>query len=100
MIIRYRKAQEAGYRGSRVTGEMTWALRNIPGSDRVLEYEAMINTIDESFPHWGMCQYDARRFDGATLFKVLQVHPFVIANGQVVRNPYYLKPEEYLNNQQ
>jgi hypothetical protein len=43
-----------------------------------------------------MCQYDARRFDGATLFKVLQVHPYMVAQGQIVRNPFYLKPEEFL----
>ena len=44
-----------------------------------------------------MCQYDARLFDGATLFKVLQIHPFMVAQGQVVRNPYYLRPEEFLS---
>jgi hypothetical protein len=42
-----------------------------------------------------MCQYDARLFDGATLFKVLQVHPYIIAQGQIVRNPYYIKPEDF-----
>jgi len=41
-----------------------------------------------------MCQYDARIFYGANLFKVLQVHSYMIAQGQVVRNPYYAKPEE------
>jgi hypothetical protein len=43
-----------------------------------------------------MCQYDARRFDGATLYKVLQVHPYMVAQGQLVQNPYYVKPDEFL----
>jgi hypothetical protein len=30
------------------------------------------------------------------LFKVLQIHPYMIAQGQVVRNPFYIKPEEFL----
>ena len=55
-----------------------------------------LNTITDTFPYMGMCQYDARLFDGASLFKVLQVHPFMIAQGQLVRNPFYIKPEEFL----
>ena len=96
MVSRYTMAKEAGYSGSRVCSEMTWALRGIPGSDRLLEYEIGINTIHRAFPHIGMCQYDARLFDGATLFKVLQVHPYMVAQGQIVRNPFYTRPEEFL----
>lgn len=93
---RYAMARQAGYHGSRVAGEMTWALRDIPGADRLLEYESRLNLITDTFPHIGMCQYDARQFDGATLFKVLQVHPYMIARGQIVRNPYYIRPQEFL----
>ncbi|MBP7686618.1 MAG: MEDS domain-containing protein [Thermoflexales bacterium] len=96
MMARYSMAHNAGYTGSRVTGEMTWALRNLPGADRLLEYETRINLITETFPHIGMCQYDARLFDGATLFKVLQVHPYMVAQGQIVRNPFYIQPAEFL----
>jgi hypothetical protein len=96
MASSYARARNAGYRGTRASGEMSWALRGIPGTDRIIEYEVRINTITEAFPHSGMCQYDARFFDGATLFKVLQVHPFMIAQGQLVKNPFYIKPEEFL----
>ncbi len=96
MVARYAMAEQAGYRGSRACGEMTWALRSIPGADRLLEYETRINLITETFPYIGMCQYDARLFDGATLFKVLQVHPYMIAQGQIVQNPFYVRPEEFL----
>jgi len=96
-VTRYGQAKEAGYTGSRACGEMTWALKDIPGSDHLLEYEALLNTVTSTFPHTGMCQYDARLFDGATLFKILQVHPYMIAHGQVVRNPFYLRPEELLS---
>ncbi len=96
MEARYVMARQAGYHGSRTTGEMTWVFRDIPGSDRLLEYETRINLITETFPYIGMCQYDARLFDGATLFKVLQVHPYMVAQGQIVRNPFYVRPEEFL----
>jgi hypothetical protein len=95
-VQRYEIAKSAGYTGSRACGEMSWALKDIPGSDHLLEYEVLLNTVTSAFPHTGMCQYDARLFDGATLYKVLQVHPYIIAHGQVVRNPYYIKPEEFM----
>jgi len=98
MLPRYERAKMAGYSGSRSCGEMTWALKGIPGSEKLLAYEAMLNTVGGDFPHSGMCMYDARLFDGATLFKVLQVHPYMIARGQIVRNPFYLRSEEALSN--
>lgn len=97
-LSRYSTAKEAGYSGSRVSGEMSWVLRDIPGSKRLLEYEIGLNMIQDDFPHIGMCQYDARLFDGATLFQILQVHPYMVAHGQIVKNPFYIKPEEFLEN--
>jgi hypothetical protein len=96
MVPGYDRARNAGFTGVRSCGEMTWALRDIPGSERLMEYEALLSTVADTFPHTGMCQYDARLFDGATLFKVLQVHPYVVAGGQIVRNPYYVRPEDFL----
>jgi hypothetical protein len=96
LLPRYELAKKSGYNGQRSCGEMTWALKGIPGSDRLFEYEALLNTVVAHFPHSGMCQYDARRFDGATLFKVLKIHPWMIVRGKIVQNPYYVSPEEFL----
>ncbi len=92
----YDHAVSAGYTGARVSGEMSWALRGIAGSDRLMEYEALINTITDKHPVTPICQYDARKFDGATLLNVLKVHPMMIVHGQIVQNPYYMRPEEFL----
>jgi hypothetical protein len=86
----YDAAQAGGFTGSRTCGEMSWVLKGLPGSERFLEYEMAINRIDVPFPHSGMCQYDARLFDGGTLFKVLRIHPFMVAEGQIVQNPYFV----------
>jgi hypothetical protein len=95
MIPRFDLAKKAGYSGMRSCGEMTWALKGFPGSDRLVEYEALLNTVTGTYPHTGMCLYDARLFDGATLFKILQVHPYMVAQGQIVKNPFYVRPEEF-----
>lgn len=87
---------EEGYAGARASGEMSWVLRGVPGSERLIEYEALVNIVVREYPTTAICQYDARRFDGATLFDVLSVHPMMIIRGQVVRNPYYVDPEHFL----
>jgi hypothetical protein len=96
MKSRYAKAERLGYCGTRGCGEMSWALKGIPGSDRLIEFEALINAASETHQFFGICQYDARLFDGATLLKVLEVHPYMIARGQIVSNPFYRRPEEFL----
>jgi hypothetical protein len=97
----YHKAVvDEGYPGGRVSGEMSWALRGIPGSDRLMEYEALVNDVLGTHPINAICQYDARRFSGAMIYDVLKVHPMMIVHGQVVRNPYYIRPEEFLQSRQ
>lgn len=83
----------AGYAGARATGEMTWALHDIPGSDRLIEYEGRINDLLKTYPLTVLCQYDTRKFNGATIFEVLSVHPIMIVNGQIMRNPFYVPPD-------
>ena len=96
----YKATMDEGYPGSRVSGEMSWALRGIPGSDRLMEYEALVNDVLVTHPITAICQYDARRFDGALVFDVLKVHPMMVVHGRIVRNPYYVRPEEFLKSTQ
>ncbi|MFW5695707.1 MAG: MEDS domain-containing protein, partial [Alkalispirochaeta sp.] len=86
-------AREHGYAACRVTGEMSWALRDVPGAERLMEYEAAINTVVKTHPVTAMCQYDANRFSGETIFEALQVHPYMVMNDQLVKNPYYILQE-------
>lgn len=90
------QADEAGYAGFRASGEMGWALQGIPGSERLLEYEAKLNYVFPECGITGICQYDANRWDGATLLHVLRVHPYMVVRGQVLENPYYMTPDQYL----
>lgn len=92
----YQSSIAEGFSGCRGMGEMAWALRGIPGSERLVEYEARINQVVRTSPLNAICSYNANLFDGATIFKILNVHPMMVVRGQVVRNPYYIPPEEYL----
>jgi len=92
----YHNAGEAGYAGARATGETSWALDGHPGAERLLEYEALLTDVLRRTPVTAVCQYDANRFDGGTILDILRVHPLLVVRGQVVQNPYYLAPEDFL----
>ncbi|MDH5366019.1 MAG: MEDS domain-containing protein [Cyclobacteriaceae bacterium] len=92
----YDDSKKNNYSSARISGEMIWALDNISGSERLMEYESLINRVVVTHPITAICQYDANKFDGATILNCLKVHPYMIIKSQIVKNPYYLKPEEYL----
>ncbi len=94
---RYKSALSDGYVGARVTGEMGWVTKGLPGSERIVEYEARLNTSEaRKVPTTGLCQYDVRLFDGKALHDILSVHPMIVVHGQVLRNPFHVDPEEFL----
>ncbi|CAM5352938.1 hypothetical protein STENM223S_04867 [Streptomyces tendae] len=69
----------AGYTGFRVSGEMGWALRDIPGAERLGEYETKVNDVFAGRPASAICQYDARRFDAGSLDAFDRCHPGIVA---------------------
>jgi DNA-binding CsgD family transcriptional regulator len=90
----YEDSRALGSAGCRVAGEMTWAVRSIPGSDHLVEYEESINSLVETNPLAVLCQYDTEQFDGATLYDVLSVHPLMVVRGQIMRNSAYVASEK------
>jgi PAS domain S-box-containing protein len=87
------KALEEGYSALRVTGEMTWALRGLPGSDRLMEYENKLNRFLPNHQALGLCQYDRTEFDSEVLLGVLRTHPIAVIGEEVYENFYYIPPE-------
>ncbi len=96
----YEQSKKDGYSNARVSGEMSWALKGIPGSERLMEYEALINEISVAYPVTPICQYDVNKFSGAAILNVLKVHPMMIINGQIAHNPYYMQPRDFLKDYQ
>jgi hypothetical protein len=86
-----------GFPAARVIGEMTAEVQHVPGGSRLLEYESKVSLLLREHPVTCVCQYDARSFDGAMIMDVLKVHPLMVIRGAVVRNPFFIPPEEYLS---
>jgi len=92
------KALQEGYPALRVTGEMSWALRGIPGSDTLLEYESKLNRdFFPLFPCLAICQYDRRRFNPEIIKGVVMTHPLLVRGDRVYENFYYIPPDDFLS---
>ena len=99
IIIMLKKATERalneGYQALRVTGEPTCALKGLPGSNRLFEYEVKLNDFFPSSKCMGICQYDRRQFDSGMLLDVLATHPIVVIGTQIFDN-FYLNLIQYI----
>jgi PAS domain S-box-containing protein len=90
------RAEAEGYPVLRITGEMSWALGGLPGSERLIEYEAKLNDFFPGSKSLAICQYDQRRFAPELLLEVLTTHPIAVIGTKVYDNLYYIPPAEFL----
>lgn len=87
---------EDGFRFARATGEMTWALRDPPGVEALVEYESELNLFLPEYPQVIVCLYELDRFDGRLVVDLLRTHPKLLICGSLIDNPYYQAPEVFL----
>lgn len=93
------KAVAEGYPSLRVTGEMTWALRGLPGSEKLIEYESKLNSFFPRYPCLAICQYDRWKFNPEVIKGVVMTHPLIVRGSSIYRNFYYIPPEDFANYQ-
>ena len=87
---------ESRYRFVRVVGEMPRALVNKADLDEFLAYESELNRFAPCHPQTILCLYDLDRFGGKVFLTIMRTHPVVLLSGMVLKNPYYLDPDEFL----
>ncbi|MEJ6022022.1 MEDS domain-containing protein [Ramlibacter sp. PS4R-6] len=90
-------ATNGPYGSVRTMGDMEWALKNLPGTDELMMYEARVNLLASHHDCTLLCAYDVNRFSGRVIADVLATHSHVIINGKVHTNPYYVDPVTYLS---
>ena len=89
------QALKEGYSALRVTGEMSWALRDLSSPERLIEYEAKLNEFFPGSNCLAICQYDRRKFPAGLLLDILTTHPIACVGTDVFENFYYTPPEDY-----
>lgn len=89
-------AKAGGFPALRVSSEMSWALGEAPGIERLIEYEAKLNYFLPTHDIMAIGQYNRRRFSSETIHDVIYTHPLIISEGEVYQNFYYIPPDVFL----
>ena len=86
-----------GFSITRFIADMAWALKDPDALDRMLEYECRLNLVLPKTGDIVICAYDLDKFGAEIVIDALRTHPIVLIGGIVQRNPFYVSPEELLN---
>ncbi len=79
----------------RWVGVMSWALKKVPTSEKLMEWETHCNTVEDPAAIF-LCQYELPTFLGTVVMDAMRTHPICIVSGVIHQNPFYEKPEVYL----
>jgi len=90
------EARRGPYKVVRACGSMEWALKNLPGTDELMQYEARVNSLVPKYMCTLVCVYDINRLSGQAFADLLATHSQVILNGKLQANPYYIEPLTFL----
>jgi hypothetical protein len=88
------KSSAEGYPLTRFIGGMEWALVDLPGVNQIVEYESRVNKLFSRYEMVAICAYDLRQHKANVVMDILRTHPFVIVGGILQENPFYVPPEE------
>jgi two-component system, chemotaxis family, sensor kinase Cph1 len=71
-----------------VIGEMSWSLSDCPGTERLLEYEALYAEQFARTSTVTLCLYDLEQTGGGQILDLLRLHQRVVVNGMEQQNPH------------
>jgi PAS domain S-box-containing protein len=92
------QSRGAGYSELRIAGEMAWVLGEDIGTERFLEFEALLNEALPAGVSSGLCQYDRRRSQSPLIRDVLRTHPVAIVDLILHDNVFYEPLDVVLGN--
>jgi hypothetical protein len=88
--------QTDGFGLTRLWANMEWALESLPGVEDLVEYETRLNHLMAKFDDVVVCTYDLQRFSASTVMDIMRTHPMVIIGGLLQENPFFVPPDEFL----
>ncbi|MBV9079842.1 MAG: MEDS domain-containing protein [Elusimicrobia bacterium] len=90
------KSRAEGYPRLRYVGNMEWSLEKSPGVEDVIEYESRLHPILLEYPDPVICCYDVGQYPADSIVEILRVHQVAVVCGHVSENPYFVTPDQYL----
>lgn len=98
LIEETNKAIDEGFISLFVTDEMSWVLKFIEGSERLIEYEEKLN--QEFFGNHKctlICQYNWEKFSSSTLLDLIKIHPYILYDNEILKNLFFIKGDSLID---
>lgn len=95
-VFEHVATQPSPYPLSRIVCSMDWAAGDAPCIDRLIEFESRVNNLWQRTEDAVICVYNLDKFSGDTVIDIMRTHPMVIIGGTLQRNPFYVPPEQFL----
>jgi hypothetical protein len=87
----------SGYTRTRLVGHhMDWLYLDKPALNNLVEYEARLNQALSRYNAPVICNYDLSKVSASVAMDIMRTHPFVIIGGLLRENPFFVPPEEFL----
>ena len=81
---------------SRICCRMDWAVEDRSHVDDVIEFESRVNEVWLHHDDAVICTYHLGQFGGDAVIDIMRTHPMVIVGGILQKNPFFVPPEEFL----
>lgn len=81
---------------SRICCRMDWAVKDRSHVDDVIEFESRVNDVWLRHEDAVICTYHLDQFRGDEVIDIMRTHPMVILGGILQQNPFYIPPDEFL----
>jgi hypothetical protein len=89
---------DAGYTRTKLVGHhMDWLFLDKPAVNDLLEYEARLNHVLSKHNDPVICNYDLSKFGASVAIDIMRTHPLVIIGGLLRENPFFVPPEQFLD---
>jgi hypothetical protein len=85
-----------GFPMSRICCRMDWAMKDQSHVDEVIEFESRVNDVWLHHDDAVICTYHLGQFSGAAVMDIMRTHPMVIIGGILQQNPFFVPPDEFL----
>jgi len=82
---------DSGYAGLRISADVPWLTRNVPGGERAMEFEEKADEVVNApgVPLMAICQYRLGDIDPEETLEILERHPLTLIGGQVHTSEEY-----------
>jgi hypothetical protein len=88
----------AGYPLTRLAGHhMDWLFLDKPATYDLVEYEARLNHVLSKYNDPVICNYNPSKFGATVAMDIMRTHPLVIIGGLLRENPFFVPPEQFLD---